>query len=288
MTICALKFKIPKSIHTEAIVENTTMSAPLNQFSKDLYKLLKLPRTATQSEIKQSYRKIALVLHPDRHDGCDIKTAEFKEVSEAYRVLSDYTKRTEYDRWLDGVSLDTDGRIRRKGTSRAAQRNPFYRKVYSPAAPPGMKTFDRQRHYDMHYGDGMMNEEIERARKRAEAASPRKSGYSYQSPLGSGFSFDKGKPLGEQMNPYSRKGSKQHDHINNTGGYRIEYEESYMEMNTSSNFSEARKVMSSKEHVVERMNDRRKNRERERGDPNPYQERRRRDENGEESGCVVM
>ncbi len=265
-----------------------TMSAPLHQFSKDLYKLLKLPRTATQSEIKQSYRKIALKLHPDRHDGCDIKTAEFKEVSEAYRILSDYTRRNEYDRWLDGVSLDSDGRIRRKGTSRAAQRNPFYRKVYSPAAPPGMKTFDRQRHYDMHYGDGMMNEEIERARKRAEAASPRKSGYSYQSPLGSGFSFDKGRPLGEQMNPYSRKGSKQHDHIKNSGGYRIEYEESYMEMNIGGNFSEARKVMSTKEHVVERMNDRRKNRERERGDPNPYQERRRRIENGEESGCVVM
>lgn len=264
------------------------MSAPLNQFSKDLYKLLKLPRTATQSEIKQSYRKIALKLHPDRHDGCDIKTAEFKEVSEAYRILSDFTKRNEYDRWLDGVSLDSDGRIRRKGTSRAAQRNPFYRKVYSPAAPPGMKTFDRQRHYDMHYGDGMMNEEIERARKRAEAASPRKSGYSYQSPLGSGFSFDKGRPLSEQMNPYSRRGSKQHDHINNTGGYRIEYEESYMEMNIGGNFSEARKVMSTKEHVVERMNDRRKNRERERGDPNPYQERRRRIQNGEESGCVIM
>ena len=267
------------------------MSIPLNKFNKDLYKLLKLPRTATQSEIKQSYRKIALLLHPDRHDGCDKKTSEFKEVSDAYRILSDYTKRIEYDRWLDGVSLDNDGRVRRKGTSRAAQRNPFYRKVYSPAAPPGMKTFDRQRHYDMHYGDGMMNEEIERARKRAEAASPRKnSGYSYQSPLGSGFSFDTGRPMGEQKNPYSRRGSRQHDHIhNNTAGlYRIEYEESYMEMNGGHNFSEARKVMSSKEHVVERMNNRRKDRERERGDPNPYQERRRRIENGEESGCVVM
>ncbi len=269
------------------------MSAPLNQFSKDLYKLLHLPRTATQSEIKQSYRKIALALHPDRHDGCNIKTAEFKEASEAYRILSDYTKRIEYDRWLDGVSLDSDGKIRRKGTSRAAQRNPFYRKVYSPAAPPGMKTFDRQRHYDMHYGDGMMNEEIERARKRAERASTRKSGYSYQSPLGAGFNFDKGKPMGEQMNPFSRRGSKQHDHLNNTGGYRIEYEESYFEMNTSQ-LSEARRVMSSKEHVVERMNDRRKNRVRERGDPNPYQERRRRiiddDEDNAEasSGCVVM
>jgi curved DNA-binding protein CbpA len=279
------------------------MSAPLNQFTKDLYKLLHLPRTATQTEIKQSYRKIALALHPDRHDGCDVKTAEFKEVSEAYRILSDYTKRIEYDRWLDGVSLDSDGRIiRRRGTSssRAAERNPYYRKVYSPAAPPGMKTFDRQRHFDMHYGDGIMNEEIERARKRAEAASPRKSGYSYQSPLGAGFYFDMGRPMNQQMNPYSRRGSRQHDHLNNsnaTGGNRIEYEEAYFEMNTSQ-LSEARRVMSSKQHVVERMNDRRKNRVRERGDPNPYQERRKKrlDDGHEvtsltsaaESGCIVM
>lgn len=122
-------------------------SGPLNQFTKDLYKLLHIPRTATQNEVKQSYRKIALALHPDRHDGCEIKTSKFKEVSEAYRVLSDHSKRVEYDRWLDGVSLGDDGRVRKRGASRAAERNPFYRKVYSPAAPPGMKTFDRQRHY---------------------------------------------------------------------------------------------------------------------------------------------
>lgn len=123
------------------------MSAQLHpHFTKDLYKLLHISRTATQNEIKQSYRKIALTLHPDRHDGCETKTSEFKDVSEAYRILSDYTKRIEYDRWLDGVVLGEDGTIQKR-TSRAAQRNPFYRKVYSPAAPPGMKTFDRQRHY---------------------------------------------------------------------------------------------------------------------------------------------
>ena len=123
------------------------MSAPLHpHFTKDLYKLLHISRTATQNEIKQSYRKIALTLHPDRHDGCETKTSEFKDVSEAYRILSDYSKRIEYDRWLDGVVLGEDGTIQKR-TTRAAQRNPFYRKVYSPAAPPGMKTFDRQRHY---------------------------------------------------------------------------------------------------------------------------------------------
>jgi curved DNA-binding protein CbpA len=50
----------------------------LHRYNRDLYKLLRVPRTATQSEIKTSYRRIALTLHPDRHGGCKAKTAEFK------------------------------------------------------------------------------------------------------------------------------------------------------------------------------------------------------------------
>jgi curved DNA-binding protein CbpA len=164
----------------------------LREFAKDLYRLLQLPRTATQIDIKRSYREMALTLHPDRHvQGGEIssssndegnnnfvdtqqqqqqttntaaaaaaaaeqarirltkerKTAQFKEVNEAYRILSDITLRREYDRWLDTVDITSDGHVYKRGISRAAERNPFYRKVYSPAAPPGMKTFDRQRHY---------------------------------------------------------------------------------------------------------------------------------------------
>ena len=143
----------------------------------------------------------------------------------------------------------------------------------------------------MHYGDGMMNEEIERARKRAEAASPRKNGYSYQSPLGAGFSFTT-KPLNEQMNPYSRKGTRQHDHINKFGtSLKFEYEESYFEMGSNSmDIMESKRM--GKEKVVKRMNERRKDRVRERGEPNPYQQRRRQREgtveDDESPGCVVM
>ena len=129
---------------------------------------------------------------------------------------------------------------------------------------------------DMHYGQGMMKEEIERARRRAEAASPRKNGYSYHSPLGAGFSFDKEKPISEQMNPYSRRGKQQHDKIDQNGGFRIEYEEAYFDMN-GSDLADAKRVMRGKEHIVERMKDRRKHRVRERGDPNPWQADRRAD-----------
>ena len=124
----------------------------------------------------------------------------------------------------------------------------------------------------MHYGDGMMKEEIQRARRRAEAASPRRSGYEYTSPLGAGFSFDSGRPMREQMNPYSRRGKRQHDHIVN-GGIEIEYEEAYIDMGAGGGLSSPGgrgTGTGGKESVVERMKARRRERVRERGDENPY------------------
>jgi hypothetical protein len=143
----------------------------------------------------------------------------------------------------------------------------------------------------MHYGDGMMKEEIERAMKRAEAASTRGSsgsrfGY-YRSPLGKGFNFDTNRPMNEQRNPYSRKGARQHDDIDTEGGFRVIYEESYVNMNaggfdlngaaskSSSHRSTNIIIRSGKEYVVERMKERRETRLRERGDPNPYKTQRR-------------
>lgn len=170
-----------------------------------------------------------------------------------------------------------------------------------------MRVDQKQKNYpDMHYGQGMMNEEIERARKRAEAASSRAgSGRSYCSPLGAGFSFDERRPLKEQMNPYSRKGKRQHDDVvgdGGAGGFRIVYEEAYINMNGSTDLNgggggaRQRPTSGNKEYVVERMKDRRKDRVRQRGEPNPYRRRhdastgrgRADDNDARSSGCVVM
>lgn len=69
--------------------------------SKDYYEMLGVSKTATDEELKKAYRQLAKKYHPDSHDGEDKKAAEekFKQVSEAYSVLSDKQKRAQYDQF---------------------------------------------------------------------------------------------------------------------------------------------------------------------------------------------
>lgn len=66
----------------------------------DYYKVLEISRSASENEIKKAYRKLALKWHPDKNpDNLDEANRRFRELSEAYEVLSDEKKRRIYDQY---------------------------------------------------------------------------------------------------------------------------------------------------------------------------------------------
>ncbi|HWQ85460.1 molecular chaperone DnaJ [Brevundimonas sp.] len=67
--------------------------------TRDYYEVLEVERTIDAAGLKAAYRKLAMKHHPDKNGGCEDAMARFKEISEAYSVLSDDQKRAAYDRF---------------------------------------------------------------------------------------------------------------------------------------------------------------------------------------------
>ena len=66
---------------------------------RDFYEVLGISKSASPDEIKKSYRKLAMKYHPDKNAGNKDAEGKFKEVKEAYEILSDAQKRDAYDRF---------------------------------------------------------------------------------------------------------------------------------------------------------------------------------------------
>lgn len=74
---------------------------------KDYYDILGVDKDASQKEIKKAYRKLAKKHHPDMNDGDEKSSEKFKEISEAYEILSDPDKRKRYDQYgHSGINED--------------------------------------------------------------------------------------------------------------------------------------------------------------------------------------
>src|SRR3989338_10469702 len=74
--------------------------------SKDYYNVFGVEKGATKDEIKKAFYKLAHKYHPDKKEGDEKK---FKEVNEAYQVLSDEKKRTQYDQFGHGFNNMNQG-----------------------------------------------------------------------------------------------------------------------------------------------------------------------------------
>ena len=66
-------------------------------FDKDFYRILGVSKDVSEADLKKTYRKLARTYHPDSNQGDTTAEAKFKEISEAYSVLSDTEQRKEYD-----------------------------------------------------------------------------------------------------------------------------------------------------------------------------------------------
>lgn len=78
---------------------------------KDLYKILGVTRTADAAEIKKAYRKCALKFHPDKQAGKSeeevaVANAKFRDIGEAFEILSDPEKRERYDSGVEIEDID--------------------------------------------------------------------------------------------------------------------------------------------------------------------------------------
>ena len=65
----------------------------------DFYETLGVNRNASKEEIKSAYRKLAMKYHPDRNPGDKSAETKFKEATEAYQILSDPNKKSNYDQF---------------------------------------------------------------------------------------------------------------------------------------------------------------------------------------------
>jgi DnaJ-class molecular chaperone len=126
---------------------------------KSLYEILKVPRTASLTEIKTSYRKLALSLHPDVNKGDVSKEARFREVQDAYEVLSNDEKRRAYD--FQGSSFVPHGPSKGGGVDSKIHKPPAYtqgvrnhRKTRATNTNVVKDQFDEKVWRAWHYGEG--------------------------------------------------------------------------------------------------------------------------------------
>jgi DnaJ-class molecular chaperone len=98
---------------------------------RDYYDVLGVPRSASEKDIRQAYRKLARQYHPDLNPNDKQAETRFKEIGQAYEVLSDAEKRKSYDRWGHDFEKIEQARKAGAGTGAPGSSGPFGAGGYS-------------------------------------------------------------------------------------------------------------------------------------------------------------
>lgn len=121
---------------------------------KDYYKILDLPRDASENDIRKAYKKLAIKWHPDKNTESEEKKLQaekrFKEINEAYAVLSDPKKKQMFDSGVDPNDPETGG----QGFSQEDVNNIFQQFFGGGGGPGGFTTFTTGNGFEGFGGDG--------------------------------------------------------------------------------------------------------------------------------------
>src|SRR5882757_7829047 len=110
---------------------------------RDYYEVREVTRTSNGDEIKRSYRKLAVKYHPDKNPGDHTAEEKFKELGEAYDVLSDEQKKAAYDRY--GHQAFAQGGGAARGAAAGGFHDPFdiFREVFGASGGQGGGIFEQ-------------------------------------------------------------------------------------------------------------------------------------------------
>ena len=157
---------------------------------QDYYEILGVSKTAEEREIKKAYKRLAMKYHPDRNQGDKEAEAKFKEIKEAYEILTDAQKRAAYDQY-GHAAFEQGGMGGGGGFGGGADFSDIFGDVFGDIFGGGRGRQRAARGADLRYNMELTLEEAVRGADRAGIFSERRrqSGYrSENAGAGAGFS----------------------------------------------------------------------------------------------------
>lgn len=127
---------------------------------KDYYEILGVQKGATEQEIKKAYKRLAMKHHPDRNQGNKESEAKFKEIKEAYEILTDADKRAAYDQY--GHAAFEQGGMGGGGFNGGADFNDIFGDIFGDMFGGGRRQSRASRGADLQYNLSLTLEEAVR------------------------------------------------------------------------------------------------------------------------------